>query len=127
MKAPLLATIARDPELKISSKGTPFMYVSVWEYTGDKTQDGKKETQFFDLTVFGKQAEGLHPYMTKGKQFLFYVDKVKPKTFEQKDGSLSVSLKAVVTAVDFVNSKEEAQQPRQETTKAEELVDDIPF
>ena len=87
MNSSFLATLSRDAELKFSSKGNPFLNVSVWEYTGDKLPDGKKETQFVDLTIFGKQAEGLAPYMTKGTQFVFHVDRVKVNQFQRKDGS----------------------------------------
>lgn len=134
MRSSFIATIARDPELKISAKGTPFMNVSVWEYTGEKEQgSSKKETQFLDLTLFGKQAEGLHPYMTKGKQFVFHVEGIKPKSYERKDGSLSISIQAKVVGVDFVNSQSDTQQqsqPRQQAnaaTTVADLDDDIPF
>lgn len=132
MNSSFLATLSRDAELKVSAKGNPFLNVSVWEYTGDKEQGStKKETQFVDLTIFGKQAEGLAPYMVKGKQFVFHVDRIKVNQFQRKDGSYSANLKANVFKVEFVNSSTEAPQanhqaPAQGKTVAD-LDDDIPF
>lgn len=130
MNSSFLATLSRDAELKFSSKGNPFLNVSVWEYTGDKLPDGKKETQFVDLTIFGKQAEGLAPYMTKGTQFVFHVDRVKVNQFQRKDGSTSANLKANVFKVDFVNSsnQQQARQNQPAQSAASEIDDDdIPF
>lgn len=136
MRSTFIATVARDGELKISGGGKPYMNVSVWEYTGDKLPDGKKETQFIGLTIFGKQAEGLHQYMTKGRQFVFHTEGLKVETFERRDGSSGASLKGRVVAVDFVNSNDGQQQSQQQQTQTrqrnqvnsvDDLDDDIPF
>lgn len=60
--------LTKDVELKYTQNGTAIANFSI--ANGRRTKNGnewKDETSFFDVTLMGKSAEGLKPYLTKGK------------------------------------------------------------
>ncbi|HZK20158.1 MAG TPA: single-stranded DNA-binding protein [Treponemataceae bacterium] len=65
----LIGRLTRDAELKYTSNGFPVSNFSLAinrrRKNGDQWQD---EVHFFDVTLFGKIAESLKPYLLKGKQ-----------------------------------------------------------
>ena len=74
----------------------------------------KKTTQWLDLAVFGKQAEALAPYFTKGRQFMITCKDVQVEEYNKKDGSMGASLKATAVEMKFAGDKSDSQtQPQQ--------------
>jgi single-strand DNA-binding protein len=65
----ILGRLTRDAELKYTSGGSAVSKFSIAvnrrRKQGDQWVD---EANFFDVTVWGKQAESLNQYLTKGKQ-----------------------------------------------------------
>ncbi|HSQ89525.1 single-stranded DNA-binding protein [Romboutsia sp.] len=63
----LVGRLTRDPELRyIAGSGTPVANFAIAvdrEFTG---KDGKKETDFIDIQVWGKSAENCANYIGKG-------------------------------------------------------------
>lgn len=64
---------------------------------GDEWVD---ETSFFDVTVFGKQAEGLKPYLTKGQQIA--VDGYLKQDRWEKDGQKHSKISIVANNIQLV-------------------------
>lgn len=65
----LVGRCTRDGELKYTQGGMAILTVSLAVNRYRKTAQGaSEEVNFFDVSVFGKQAEGIKPYMTKGRQ-----------------------------------------------------------
>jgi len=64
----LIGRLTRDAELK-SVNGQPLCKFSIAvnrrKKNGDRWED---EANFFDIVVWGRQAESLHPYLVKGKE-----------------------------------------------------------
>ena len=61
--------LTRAAELKYSSGGIAFAKFSI--AVNRRTKKGDQwvdEASFFDCTLFGKAAEGVNPYLTKGQQ-----------------------------------------------------------
>ena len=76
----------------------------------------KKTTQWLDLAVFGKQAEALAPYFTKGRQFMITCKDVQVEEYNKKDGSMGATLKATAVEMKFAGDKSDSQtqtQPQQ--------------
>jgi len=65
----LTGRLVREAELKYSNGGMAFgkftLAVNRSVKKGDKWED---DANYFDCTLFGKSAEGLNPYLTKGRQ-----------------------------------------------------------
>jgi len=65
----LIGRLTRDAELKATSSGFAVSNFSIAVNYRKKQGDGWEDVaNFFDITLFGKQAEILHQYLVKGKQ-----------------------------------------------------------
>lgn len=58
--------LCRDAELKYTAIGHAVMSCSI-AVNGKPNQEGKSKVSFFDFTLWGKGAEALTKYLTKGK------------------------------------------------------------
>lgn len=63
----LIGRLTRDSELRYTSAGTAVgrFTLAVNRYAGPNKSD---EVSFIDCAVWGKQAEAVNPYLSKGKQ-----------------------------------------------------------
>jgi len=66
----LTGRVTRDVELKYTTSGTAVANFSIAVNEGIKQQDGRWEdvANFFEITLWGKQAETMSRFLTKGKQ-----------------------------------------------------------
>lgn len=86
-KAILLGNLGRDMEMRFTQSGTPvgtFSLATTEKYT-DRDGQKREDTQWHRVTVWGKTAEAIHEYMTKGKQ-VYVEGKLQTKEWEGKDG-----------------------------------------
>jgi len=64
----LIGRLTREAELKYTSSGQAVCKFSIAvnrrKKSGDQWED---EANFFDIVVWGRQGESLHPYLVKGK------------------------------------------------------------
>ena len=113
--------IGRDAELRFTANGDPVCSIPVAVDYGRKGQDGKKPTQWYEVTLWGKQAEGLAEYLTKGKQVFFTGTDLRVETFQKGDGAPGVKLVCRCSEIKFASDGQgqgqgqAAQQPRQQT------------
>jgi len=68
----IIGRLGRDPEMRYLPSGEPVTTFSVatdraWN---DKNGQRQKETTWFRITVFGKQAEIVNQYLSKGRMVL---------------------------------------------------------
>ena len=103
-----LFTLGRDAETRVTGSGTTVVQLAVAYNYGRKGEDGKKPSQWVRASMFGKQAETLAPYLTKGKQVSLVIRDLHIATFQKQDGTTGTSLEGVADFDDFVN------KPRQE-------------
>ena len=68
----LMGNLTRDPELRVTPNGTSICKFGLATSRTYTTQDGtqREETTFVDVDVFGRQAEVIAKYMTKGRPIL---------------------------------------------------------
>ncbi len=114
----LVGNLGRDPEIKYSSNGIPIANFSVatnhkWTDPEGKPQE---ETVWFRISVYGKQAETVNEYLTKGQKVLVEGSLVAdeksggPRVYARKDGSYGAAFEVRATVVRFLSSKAEAAQ-----------------
>lgn len=131
--------IGRDAELRYTPNGDAFCNIPVAVDYGRKGQDGKRPTQWYDVTLWGKQAEGLAPYLLKGKQVFFAGSDLHTETFQKGDGSQGSKLVCRASEIKFASDGQQAQQPAQQPQRkqrpqpseqaapVDSFDDDIPF
>lgn len=135
--------IGRDAELRFTQSGDPVCSIPVAVDYGRKGQDGKKPTQWYEVTLWGKQAEGLAEYLTKGKQVFFTGTDLRVETFQKGDGTPGVKLVCRCSEIKFANDgqgqatqpqRQRPQQQRQQPQRSQQAAppddfdnQDIPF
>jgi len=119
----LVGRLTGDAELKYTKEGTAVCKFSLANnfYAG-KDKEG---VGFFDVTVWGKSAEALHPYLVKGKRIAVQGE-LRQERWE-KDGQKQSRVGITAQSIQLLDSKEAteqkpappSQQRRQEAPKAE--------
>lgn len=107
-KVILMGNLTRDPQMKYLPSQTAVVEFGVACNRKFKTATGedKEEVTFVDCTSFGKQAEVINQYFTKGKP-IFIEGRLKYDTWEDKQGGgKRHKLTVVIENFQFVGSRE---------------------
>jgi single-strand DNA-binding protein len=111
----LVGNLGRDPEMRYTPTGQAVCNLSVAAnrtYT-DSSGNQVKQTAWFRVSVWGKQAETVHQYMRKGRQVLVEGrlnpdENGNPRIWNAQDGSARASYEVTADVVRFLGSREEA-------------------
>ena len=127
------ARIGRDAELRHTSS-TSVCNVPL-AFNGGYGE--RKFTTWIEVSVWGKQAEGLAQYLVKGKGVVVTLKDLKLEEFTKKDGTVSTKLVAQLVDLEFSSGGERTEQaapapkPTQKPAPApqsfEDFDDDLPF
>lgn len=102
--------IGRDVTVRYTPGGTAVANIALAYNYGRKGEDGNKPTQWLEVAVWGKQAEGLAQYLTKGKQVYVSVKDVRVETFTKNDDTQSFKLVGDLVDIKFANDGQPQQQ-----------------
>jgi len=103
----LIGNLTRDPELRVTPKGTAICQFSLAVNRQFKDESGqtRDETAFIDIEAWGKQGELVSKYLTKGSPAMvegrLKLDQWEDKTSGQKRSKLKV----VLENVQFLSSR----------------------
>ncbi len=109
----IVGNLGRDPEMRYTPSGQPVTSFSVAtnrQYTNNNGQQ-VKETIWFRVTAWGKQAEVCDQYLKKGSKVLVEGRLVAdpntggPKTYQKQDGSAGASFEVTASTVRFLSSR----------------------
>ena len=83
---PILGNLTRDPELRVTPKGTPICQFSLAINRTFKMESGetREEVIFVDVEAWGKQGETIAKYMTKGRP-LYVEGRLRLDQWEDKN------------------------------------------
>ena len=86
-KAILVGNLGRDAEMRFTAGGTPVATVSIATTERFTDRDGQKreDTQWHRIVIWGKTAESLHEYLTKGKQ-IYVEGRIQTREWTDKEG-----------------------------------------
>ena len=86
-KAILVGNLGRDAEMRFTAGGTPVATVSIATTERFTDRDGQKreDTQWHRIVIWGKTAESLHEYLTKGKQ-IYVEGRIQTRDWTDKEG-----------------------------------------
>jgi single-strand DNA-binding protein len=94
----LIGNLTRDPELRVTPKGTPICQFGLAVNRQFKDESGatRDETTFVDIEAWGKQGELVSKYLTKGSPCFvegrLRLDQWEDKTSGQKRSRLKIVL-----------------------------------
>ena len=87
-KVILVGNLGRDAELRYTPGGAPVatLNMATTEVWNDKTSGQKQEkTEWHRVVLWGKSAESLSEYLTKGKQ-IYVEGRLQTRKWQDKDG-----------------------------------------
>lgn len=99
----LMGNLTRDPELRYTPSGMAVATFGIAvnrEWT-DKNGEQKKEVCFVDVNIFGRRAEIIGEYFSKGKP-IFIEGRLQFQQWETKDGQKRNSLRVVADNFEFI-------------------------
>jgi len=113
----IVGNLGRDPELRYASNGNAVTTLSVASNrTYTKNDEKVKETTWFKVSVWGKQAESCSQYLKKGSSVLVEGElrpdeNGNPRTWTKSDGSSAASYEVNARTVRFLTSNKEEEIP----------------
>lgn len=107
-KVILMGNLTRDPELRVTPSGANICKISIATSRRYKTQSGeeREETTFIDVDCFGRQAEIISKYFTKGKPILVE-GRLRYDQWESKNGEKRSKLTVTLENFQFVGSRQD--------------------
>lgn len=138
-KVILVGNLGRDPEMRYTPSGQAVTNLSVATnrtYT-DNAGNQVKQTIWFRVSVWGKQAEASHQYLRKGRQVLVEGrlnpdDNGNPRIWNAQDGTPRASYELTAETVRFLGGPGDgggaaAASSEEPGLGAPESEDEIPF
>lgn len=104
-----LARLGRDAELRTVPSGEVVANLSLAFNYGRKDASGNRPTQWIDGSLWGKTAEALSPYLTKGKLVCVTLEEVHIEEFQGRNGA-GHKLAAKVSKVELAGGRDDAPQ-----------------
>ncbi len=103
--------LAADSEMRYSPNGDAILNFRV---ASDIGYGEKKTTNWFQCQIWGKRAEALHQFLTKGQQVTVY-GQLTLREWSDKDGAKRISPDVRVSEISLQGGKREGdyQQPAQ--------------
>lgn len=101
-KVIIMGNLTRDPELKYLSSGKPVTKFSI--AINDKFKKGEEfveNVSYFDVVVFGRQAETCNEYLSKGRPALIE-GRLQQGRWEAQDGTKRSKVEIVASKVVFL-------------------------
>lgn len=121
----LSGRLTRDPEVRYSQSGNAYARVGV---AVDRPFSKEKEVDFFNLLAFGKTAEFLGKWFSKGSKLLVE-GRVQIENYEDKEGIKRKDVSVVVENVEFADSKKSSDgggNRKADTGANRSDLDDVP-
>jgi single-strand DNA-binding protein len=87
-KVILVGNLGRDAELRYTPGGAAVatIHMATTEVWNDKGGQRQEKTEWHRVVVWGKQAESLSEYLTKGKQ-IYIEGRLQTRQWDDKDGN----------------------------------------
>ena len=107
-KVMLIGNLTRDPELRVTPKGTAICQFGLAVNRQFKDESGatRDETTFVDIEAWGKQGETVAKYLTKGRP-LFVEGRLKLDRWDDKTtGQKRSKMKVVLENFQFLGGRE---------------------
>lgn len=127
----IVGNLGNDPEMRYTGSGTAVTNLNVATNRVYSDSDGNqvKETTWFRVSVWGKQAENCNQYLNKGSQVLIEgrinpdPETGGPRVFTRQDGSSGSSFEVTANIVRFLSGRSEGGDYQVKEGSEE----DIPF
>ena len=113
--------LTRDPELRDTKSGTKVagIAIAINRHWKDKDGNPQQETEFEDITAYGKQAETISKYFKKGDP-IFVEGRTHTDRWEDKEGNPRSKKVIILENFKFFNTGKKKQE-EQKSVKQDDL------
>lgn len=127
-KAIMMGRLVRDPEKRYTQSNTAVTSFTLAIDRDRKDQSGNKQTDFIDCVAWGKQADFVCQWFTKG-MLAIVCGRVQSRNWQDKNGNKRTSIEVNCEEVSFGDTKKSREQGGAGSDNFEELGDDddVPF
>lgn len=108
-KAILMGRLTRDPELRHTQSNMAVASFTLAIDRGRKDANGNKQTDFIDCVAWGRQAEFVCQWFTKGMMAIV-VGRIQSRNWEDKNGNKRVSLEVNCDEISFGETKKAREE-----------------
>jgi len=120
----LIGNLGADPEMRYTPSGNSvasFRMATSRRYT-TSAGESREETDWFRVTVWGKQAESCNQFLNKGKQ-VYVEGRLHARNWQGQDGQMRTSLEVTANRVLFLGRPTSVSLPGEGELEPE----NIPF
>lgn len=120
-KVILIGRLTKDPELRFAAGSG----MAIGRFTVAVNRQFKKdETDFINCVAFGKTAETISQYLTKGRQ-IAVIGSIRTGSYDAQDGTKRYTTDVAVDSFEFVGSNGQASTQGNSSDDAFGAYDDI--
>ena len=120
----VMGRCGKDPEIRMTQKGTAVASVTL-AVDRDYSADQNKETDWIDVVAFGKTAEFVEKYFSKG-QMAVVSGRLQIRNWEDKEGNKRRSAEILADRVYFGEGKKDRAETYEPKGEFNEITDDDP-
>jgi len=107
----LVGNLTKDPELRHTPSGTPVcsLRIAVNSRRRDETGQWVDKPNYFDVSIFGNQAESSAQYLSKGRP-VGIDGRLDWREWEAQDGSKRQAVQIIAESVQFLGGRGDAPE-----------------
>ena len=109
-KAILMGRLTRDPELRHTQSNMAVSSFSLAIDRGRKDQNGERQTDFIDCVAWGRQAEFVAQWFTKGSMAIV-VGRIQSRRWQDQNGNNRTAIEVNCDEVSFGETKKSQMRP----------------
>ena len=100
----LIGRLTRDPELRYTGNNTAVASFALAVQRNFANQQGEREADFFNITVWRKQAENVKNYLTQGSQVAIE-GRLQTRSYDDANGQKRYVTEVIADNVEFIGSR----------------------
>lgn len=120
----LIGNLTRDPELSETNNGISVCRFSIAVQRRFSSNDGEKQTDFFNVTAWRGVADNVAKYCKKGNK-VAVSGSVQVRQYEANDGTKRTAFDIVAEEVEFLTPKANDEAREQGTQKKKPALEDF--
>ena len=105
-KIMLIGRLGKDPELNVTSDGTPITKFTLAVNRNTKTSTGerKEETEWFNIVAWRQLAETCERYLHKGSK-IYIEGRLSQRKYTDREGVQRTSVEVIANEMEMLDSK----------------------
>src|SRR5215831_8434734 len=126
-KIMLIGNLGRDPELQVTSDGTPFTRFSLAVSRNYKTSTGERreETEWFNIVAWRQLAETCERYLHKGSK-VYIEGRLQQRKYTDREGVQRTAVEVIANAMQMLDRKPAEEAAASEEAGIDPFLPDFP-